>query len=183
MTVAPMPCPFCGEPARVMPDTHNGLACVDCECEFTPGVFRDRIEDAIAAWNRRTTAELVCAKNTQTDATLHAIAEAVFLHKAWRPQYYDKPSTVERVKRSRAEAHRVVRLAADAPPPAREVTEEMVWAVCPFLRTIRGNDNTKCQRCPASIEDPDYGPCTQLCRAMAEEVVTAALAAGLEEKG
>lgn len=67
------------------------------------------------------------------DDLVRAIGDAVYLHKAWRPRYYDKPSTVERVKRSREEAYRVVRAALAAIPDGRDAA--LMEALTPSAET------------------------------------------------
>ena len=48
-----------------------------------------------------------------------------------------------------------------------EPTDEMVWAVCPWLRTHR--DESRCHRCPQWEEDETYGPVQRGCYALASE--------------
>lgn len=49
------------------------------------------------------------------------------------------------------------------------IADAAAWAICPHLRAWRG-ENRECRRCPVSEIDPDYGRCTRMCRASADEV-------------
>lgn len=48
-----------------------------------------------------------------------------------------------------------------------EPTEEMVWAVCPWLRAHQ--DDSRCRHCPAWFEEPNYGTMRYGCYGMAAE--------------
>lgn len=48
------------------------------------------------------------------------------------------------------------------PPP------EMVWAVCPWLRSL--HDESRCHHCPRFEQDPDYGEMQRGCYGNAAEV-------------
>jgi restriction alleviation protein Lar len=51
-----LPCPFCGEAPRVIPDTGEGEAQVFCVCEAEPLFMgpTTSLEEVKARWNRRT---------------------------------------------------------------------------------------------------------------------------------
>lgn len=52
--------------------------------------------------------------------------------------------------------------------------DEMVWDMCNYLRLDR--DTRDCKECPRWFEDPDFGPCQQVCYSLAHEAARIALA-------
>jgi hypothetical protein len=48
-----------------------------------------------------------------------------------------------------------------------EPPDEMVWAVCPHLRTAA--EDKRCSHCPKWEDDPDYGKLQRGCYALAKE--------------
>lgn len=48
-----------------------------------------------------------------------------------------------------------------------EPPQEMVWAICPHVRSRE--DESRCHHCPPWEEDPDYGKMRRGCYGMAAE--------------
>lgn len=50
-------------------------------------------------------------------------------------------------------------------------TIERVHVVCTYMRKVRG-EKGPCKECPAKVDDPHYGPGQQMCRGLAEEIMS-----------
>ncbi len=48
-----------------------------------------------------------------------------------------------------------------------EPSEEMVWEVCPYLRS--NHDDSRCEQCSRWEEDQDYGEVQRMCFGLAED--------------
>ena len=57
----------------------------------------------------------------------------------------------------------LIREAYNQPDPS----QEMVWAICPYLR-MRGD--IRCKHCPRWEDDPEFGKVQRMCFGLAEEV-------------